>query len=249
MKQNQNPKKQIKILSQVIMRGVLSLSALSLLFLASCSNEKLDEQNSDIKQSSGFVNDEGISSRDGTGMSNGYFWTLYTEGGGSTLTNGARGNFSIGYQNVRDVVGGKGWATGSGRTINYNVGALSGGYNFVGVYGWTRFPLIEYYVSEKGSIPGSTRVNTVNSDGHTYTFYKNLRRNAPSIESQNSTFWQYIDNWGGQTFNGNKSINMANHINNWKRWGGQGFGSTYGYQVFGLEAFNGKSGYINATVW
>ncbi len=63
------------------------------------------------------------------------------------------------YNNVTDVVGGKGWNPGSARTIGYNVGALSGSYNFVGIYGWTTSPLIEYYVAEKGSMTGGTYVN------------------------------------------------------------------------------------------
>ena len=40
----------------------------------------------------------------------------------------------------------------------------------------------------------------------------------------------------------------ANHINNWKNKGGKGFG-TFNYQVLAIEAFGGKTGSINATVW
>ncbi len=247
MKKIKSSRRRINILFLKNMSNLLSYSTVFILLFASCSKENLDTQNNNEPI-------QNIAARGaGTGDDGGKFWTLYHSGSGwadISFPNGG-GNFAISYNNVGDAVGGKGWRTGSARTINYNVGALSGSYNFVGVYGWTRFPLIEYYVSEKGDIytGNATRVNTVGSDGHTYTFYKHLQQNQPSIESQNSTFWQYIDNWGGQTFNGNKSINMANHINNWRSRGGQGFGNTYGYQVFGLEAYGGRSGYINATVW
>lgn len=182
-----------------------------------------------------------------TGTNNGYFWSLYNAGGTATLTNGAAGNFSISYNGVDDVVGGKGWNPGAARNIGYNVGALSGSYNLVGIYGWTTSPLIEYYVCELGSNIAGTKVNTVSSDGHTYNFYKHQQVNQPSIQGT-KTFWQYLDNWGGSSTGSNHSVTMANHINNWKSKGGEGFGS-YDYQILALEAWGGKSGYVNATVW
>lgn len=184
-----------------------------------------------------------------TGTSNGFYWQCYNAAGGgsASLTNGAAGNFSVTYSNVKDVVAGKGWNPGSARTVGYNVGALSGSYNSVGVYGWTTSPLIEFYVTELGSVVNGSRINTVSSDGHTYSFYKHQQIGQPSIIGT-ATFWQYLDNWGGSSTGSNHSINMANHINNWRSNGGQGFG-TYNYMILALEAYNNKSGYINATVW
>jgi endo-1,4-beta-xylanase len=250
MKKNHFFKEVIKILSLGISKKVLSLSVVFVLLFASCSEENSDVQNLDkqsllTKYSSGFVYDK--TAKNGTGTSNGFFWSLYQEGGTADLTNGSAGNFSISYSNVTDVVGGKGWNPGSARVINYNIGVLSGSYNFVGIYGWTTSPLIEYYVSEKGSIPGSTSFGTVSSDGHTYNCTKFQRVSKPSIIGT-ATFWQYIDNWGGASTGTNNKVTMANHINNWKSRGGQGFGS-FNYQILALEAFSGKSGSINATVW
>lgn len=186
-----------------------------------------------------------------SGTNNGYFYSLYWEGGSASISfpnaNQYPGNFQITYSNVNDVVGGKGWNPGGTWTVGYNIGYLSGSYNFVGVYGWTTNPLIEFYVVEKGSVPGSTRIGTLSSDGHTYTVYKNQRVNAPSIQGT-ATFWQYISNWGGAPTGQNGKITMANHVNYWRSRGGQGFGS-FNYMVFGLEAWGGKSGSINATVW
>src|SRR4029077_893012 len=127
----------------------------------------------------GFVQDE--NGMESTGTSGGFLLSLYREGGSASITQGSGGNFAISYSNVNDVVGGKGWNPGSARTIGYNVGALSGSYNFVGIYGWTTSPLIEYYVCELGSVAAGTRVNTVSSDGHTYSFYKHQQVNQPSI--------------------------------------------------------------------
>jgi endo-1,4-beta-xylanase len=218
------------------MKKLLSFSAvilLSLLF-TSCAEEEAAAPVAKLK---------------GQGSNGGYFWTLYQEGGSASITfpNGG-GNFQITYSGVQDVVGGKGWNPGSStRVVNYNIGYLSGSYNFIGVYGWTTSPLIEYYVSEKGGISGSQSFGSVSSDGHNYNCSKFQRVNKPSIQGT-KTFWQYFDNWGGAPTGSNQKVTMANHINNWRNKGGQGFGS-HNYMVFGLEAFSGKSGTINATVW
>lgn len=213
--------------------------------LPACKKQSAPEAPAAGERQTGYVQDNG--QPESTGTNNGYFWSLYREGGSASITFGSGGNFAISYSNVTDVVGGKGWNPGSARNIGYNVGALSGSYNFVGIYGWTTNPLIEYYVAEMGSVTGGTYINNVSSDGHSYSFYKQQRVNAPSIIGT-ATFWQYKDTWGGSSTGSNRSVNMTNHINNWRSRGGQGFGS-YNYQILALEAWGNKSGYINATVW
>ena len=225
--------------------AAIILFAAVLFTLTGCKKESASKSNTDTERQSGFVQDNILT--ESTGNSNGFFWSLYREGGSASITQGSAGNFAISYSNVTDVVGGKGWNPGSARTIGYNVGALSGSYNFVGIYGWTTNPLIEFYVAEKGSVTGGTFVNSISSDGHSYSFYKFQRVNKPSIIGT-ATFWQYKDNWGGAPTAQNRSVNMANHINNWRSRGGQGFGS-YNYMILALEAYGGKSGYINATAW
>jgi endo-1,4-beta-xylanase len=165
-------------------------------------------------------------------------------GGSVSFTNGSGGNFKASWSNVGDAVLGKGWQPGGTYTVGYNVGVLSG-YHCCGIYGWTTNPLIEFYITEFGA-NGGTKVNTVSSDGHTYTFYKQQRVNAPSIQGT-KTFWQYKDSWGGSSTGSNHTITMSNHVNNWKSKGGQGFGG-YNNVTFSVEAMN-QSGSINATVW
>ncbi|MGZ3754045.1 MAG: glycoside hydrolase family 11 protein [Mucilaginibacter sp.] len=182
-----------------------------------------------------------------SGTTGGFYWQCYYTTGTASITQGSAGNFSSSYSNVGDVVVGKGYNPGSNGVRGYNVGSLTGSYNSVGIYGWTTSPLIEYYVIELGSNVNGTRVNTVSSDGHTYTFYKHQQVSQPSIQGT-ATFWQYLDNWGGSSTGSNHNITMANHINNWTSNGGQGFG-TFNYEILSLEAYGGKSGSINATVW
>jgi endo-1,4-beta-xylanase len=196
-------------------------------------------------RTSGYVQDHVIP--EGTGTNNGFFWSLFQQGGSANLTQGSAGNFALSYSNVSDVVAGKGFNPGSTHSIGYNVGFVSGSFNFIGIYGWTTSPLIEYYVAEMGNVANGTFVNTVSSDGHNYSFFKSQRVNQPSIIGT-ATFWQYKDNWGGSNTGSNHVVNMGNHINNWRSHGGQGFGN-FNYQILALEAFSGKSGSTNATVW
>jgi endo-1,4-beta-xylanase len=216
------------------------------LLFVGCSK---DEPESQLRDQS-FFDSSNLKS---TGTDHGYFWQCYvSSGSGSISFPGAgtyAGNFAASWSNVGDIVAGKGWSTGSSsRVINYNCGALTGSYNFFGVYGWTTSPLIEYYVCEKGSVTyGASYVNSITSDGHTYGFYKHQQVNQPSIIGT-STFWQYLDQWGGSSTGSSHSITMANHINNWKSKGGQGFGN-HNLQILAVEAYSYKTGYCNATVW
>ena len=187
----------------------------------------------------------------GTGTDHGYFWSLYSSGGTASITfpdaGTYAGNFQITWANCNDVIGGKGWSTGSAQTSGFNIGSLSGTYKNVSVYGWTTSPLIEYYVCEKGSVASGSALDSISSDGASYTFYKHEQVNQPSIQGT-ATFWQYLDQWGGASTGKNYSVTVGNHVNNWKSKGGQGFGS-YNYQIFACENYSGGSGSINATVW
>jgi len=187
-----------------------------------------------------------------TGWDHNFYWQNYVSSGSSNISFPSAGtypgNFAVSYSNVGDVVAGKGWNPGSSsRVINYNIGALSGSYNFVGVYGWTTNPLIEYYVCELGSITyAAQNVGSVSSDGRTYGLWKHQQVNQPSIIGT-ATFWQYMSQWGGSGTGTSRSINMGNHMGAWKsKMGNVG---TNNLQIFAIEAYGNKSGYINATVW
>jgi endo-1,4-beta-xylanase len=189
-----------------------------------------------------------IAANASTGTHNGFFWQNYVSSGSSNMTFGTAGNFQVTYSNVGDVVAGEGWNPGSStKTINYKINALSGSYNFVGVYGWTTSPLIEYYVCELGSITyAATNVGSVTSDGHSYSLWKHQQVSQPSITGT-ATFWQYMSQWGGSSTGSNHAITIANHMNAWKSKMGS-LGSN-NLQIFAIEAYSNKSGSINATVW
>jgi len=190
-------------------------------------------------------------SNNGTGSNNGFFYSLFTSSGSATLTfpeaSKFPGNYAITWSDVGDVVGGKGFNPGSAQTIGYNVGSASG-FNYISIYGWLTNPLVEYYITEFGSlfVSDATFKGSVSSDGHTYNTYEHEQVNQPSIQGT-ATFEQYLDAWGGASIGTNGTVTTANHFNHWKSLGLPV--GTFNYQILATEAFNGASGSVNATVW
>lgn len=187
----------------------------------------------------------------GTGTNNGYFYSLYTSSGSATMTfpDEAQypGNYAITWSGVGDMVGGKGWNPGGNRSVGYNVGYATG-YNTISVYGWTTNPLVEYYITELGSLytADATFKGTMSSDGHTYSTYEHEQVNQPSIIGT-ATFEQYLDAWGGASMGQNHTVTTGNHFEHWESLG-MNLG-TFNYMILATEAYNGASGQVNATVW
>jgi endo-1,4-beta-xylanase len=222
------------------MKKLLGFAAGILLLLSSCSEENVNKNASpEVKLKS-------------TGTDHGYFYQCYVSSGSGSISfpqaGTYAGNFAASWSNVGDIVAGKGWNPGSStRTINYNCGALTGSYNFFGVYGWTTSPLIEYYVCELGSVTyAATYVGSLSSDGHNYSVYKHQQVNQPSIQGT-ATFWQYLSQWGGSSTGSNHAVTIGNHMNYWKSHIGS-MGNN-NLQILAVEAYGNKSGYCNATVW
>jgi len=186
----------------------------------------------------------------GTGTNNGFFFSLFTSSGSSTMTFPSTqfpGNYALTWSGVGDVVGGKGWNPGSARTVNYNVGAAQG-FNTISVYGWTTNPLVEYYINEFGSLftANAQFKGSVTVDGHNYNTFLHQQVNQPSIIGT-ATFNQFLDSWGGSSMGANHSVNTGAHFSHWSSLGmrmGQ-----FNYMILATEAFNGASGSVNATVW
>jgi endo-1,4-beta-xylanase len=120
---------------------------------------------------------------EGNGFHSGYFYSFWSDGRGSvTYNNLVNGTYTSQWNNVGNWVGGKGWNPGGAKTVEYN-GTWSGinQNSYLALYGWTKDPLIEYYVVESygtyNPSSGAQRRGTVESDGGTYDIYQTRMSN------------------------------------------------------------------------
>lgn len=161
--------------------------------------------------------------------SDGYQWTIWSSGGGGCITPYNAGcAFKATWNNSGDFLARAGLQWNSTQTYD-QIGTITadyafkksgsgGSWSYLGIYGWSKSPLVEFYIVEDAFSkfsPGS-KVGTVTVDGDSYTVYKNYRAGAPSIEGT-SNFDQFFSVREKSRQCGH--IDLSQHFAGWAKLG------------------------------
>ena len=132
-------------------------------------------------------------SANGTGQHCSYTYEYWKDSGTGSLILKPDG-FSVSWSGINNLLGRKGIRPGSKNlSVAYDANYQPNGNSYLCVYGWTRNPLIEYYIVDSWGTwkpPGGSSVGTVSCDGGTYDIYKTQRVSQPSIDGT-QTFYQF----------------------------------------------------------
>jgi endo-1,4-beta-xylanase len=121
------------------------------------------------------------------------------------------------------------------------------GNSYLAVYGWTRSPLIEYYIVENfGSYDPSSnaqRKGQVTLDGSVYDIAQSTRTNQPSIDGT-QTFQQFWSVRKSKRSSG--TVDVGAHFRAWAN-AGLRLGTNHYYQIMACEGYH-STGNCNITV-
>jgi hypothetical protein len=194
-----------------------------------------------------------------SGTVDGQKWFMWYSGSGGCIETftGLGGAFKATWNNSGDFLARMGLQFDETKTFD-QYGALgadlaftksgsAGGYSFIGIYGWSNNPLVEYYIVENsfGNGPatpyGTSQKGTITVDGASYKVYTGTKTNQPSIHGT-ATFQQFFS--VRQTPRECGHVSISEHFKQWATMG-MPLGKMYEARVL-VEA-GGGSGSIDFT--
>jgi hypothetical protein len=169
-----------------------------------------------------------------TGTKDGYyyeFWMQQDKAKNGSMTLNAGGTFTTQWTNTFNILSRKGKKFDDTKSYK-ELGTMSvdfecnpyspSGTSYLCVYGWTRNPLIEYYIVESWNnynpSSGGQSGGSVTIDGSSYTLAKGTRTNQPSIDGT-STFSQFFSVRQNKRTSG--KISISEHFKAWEAKGWQ----------------------------
>jgi hypothetical protein len=191
-------------------------------------------------------------------MSGTYTWTIWQSGGGGCITtfDSSGCAFKATWNNSGDFLARTGLGWNETKT-HEQIGPISadyaftkkgsgGSWSFIGIYGWSNNPLVEYYIVEDwfgsaASIYGGAKKGSFTVDGDTYDVITHTQNNQPSIHG-NATFPQF--------FSVRKKARQCGHISiseHFKKWDSLGLKLGKMYEARILVEASGGSGSIDFT--
>lgn len=161
------------------------------------------------------------------GEEDGYNYELWKDSGDTVMTITGDGCFECEWKNINNAlfrIGKKFDCTKTYEEIgnielDFAADYEPDGNSYLCLYGWTREPLVEYYIVESwGSWrpPGGEPIGTIEVDDGEYDVYRTMRVNQPSIDG-NTTFEQYWSVRREKRTEG--SVNATAHFMLWESLG------------------------------
>lgn len=188
--------------------------------------------------------------------SSGYHYEIWYQGGNNSMTYYDDGTFSAEWNGSNDFLARVGFKYNSTKThdqIGYFTADYkftksgNASYSYIGIYGWTEDPLVEYYIVDDWFSKPSPQYlgdkkGEITVDGDTYDIYTYTRVQQPSIKGT-STFPQF--------FSVRRNARQCGHIDitaHFKKWDEVGLkmGKLYEVKVL-AEAGGGATGKIDFT--
>ena len=185
-----------------------------------------------------------------------YHYEIWYQGGNNSMTYYDNGTYKASWSNTGDFLARVGFKYNEDKTyeqlgpidayFNWSKQGSAGGYNYIGIYGWTVDPLVEYYIVDDWfNKPGANllgqRKGEFTVDGDTYEIWQNTRVNKPSIKGD-QTFPQY--------FSVRKSSRSCGHIDitaHFKKWESLGMRMGKMYEAKVLVEAGGGTGSFDVS--
>jgi len=162
----------------------------------------------------------------------GYDFEMWSEYNDSVnMTPGSNGTFTCSWNNSHNCLFRAGrkfsnsptWSSLGGIAVTYDVDYRPNGNSYLCIYGWTRNPLVEYYIVDSygtwrppGEGPSMRKVGVTSLDGATYEIYSGTH-DGPSIETGVTHFNQYWSVRDGGKKRTSGTINVDKHFAEWEK--------------------------------
>lgn len=161
------------------------------------------------------------------GVIDGYDYELWKDQGETQMLLQGGGAFRCDWKNINNAlfrIGRKFDCTQTWQQIgpvyvDYSAEYAPVGNSYLCVYGWTREPLVEFYVVQSWGTwrpPGAQALATVEIDGAQYDIYRTQRVNQPSIDGT-QTFDQYWSVRKGKCTEA--VVSVSDHFRAWEEQG------------------------------
>lgn len=157
------------------------------------------------------------------GTLDGYDYELWKDSGTTTMTLEGQGLFRCQWSDINNALFRIGkkfdctqtWEEIGDITVKYGADYFPVGNSYLCVYGWTREPLVEYYVVQSWGNwrpPGAESLGVITVDGSQYDVYVTTRTNQPSIDGT-QTFQQFWSVRKGKRTE--DAVSLTEHFRSW----------------------------------